>query len=201
MWGRLTRGAILKAHGASLLVQLLPCPVMIQPFSHQWNGDTKLSSPEKRVGWLPAGAVVWSAGGQDLMEKTEGLSTIGRWYLQVKKGTKEQGLVFPPPRKHIRSKTCTQTQGKLLPVQPPCTARLQTQKILPDPWPQYPNPPDRRRGGSRNCFHGCAGVPWFADFSDRHTHTSQTGRYSHQNNCAEQGRICPPPPLPTPHAL
>lgn len=125
------------------------------------------------------------------MEKFEALYPIGRWYLQVKKGTKEQGLVFSCQENISGQRPVHKSNSKLLPVQPPYTMRLQTQKILPDPWPQYPNPPGRRGERSRNCFHGCAGVQWFADFSDRHTPTSQTGRYSHQNSCTEKDRICP----------
>lgn len=48
-----------------------------------------------------AGAVALSAGGQDLMEKFEAPYPIGRWYLQVKKGTKEQGLGFFPCQENI----------------------------------------------------------------------------------------------------
>ena len=61
-----------------------------------WNSPPMKSGSAQAA---PAAAVLWRAGGQDLTEKFGALYAAGRWYLQVKKGTKEQGLVFSPARK------------------------------------------------------------------------------------------------------
>lgn len=69
-----------KALGASFLVQLLPCLVMIQPFF--CISEMVMSNPlplKNRLAYTAlAGAVALSAGGQDLMEKFEAPYPIGR---------------------------------------------------------------------------------------------------------------------------
>lgn len=202
-------GAMLKALGASSLVELLPCPVMLWPFFFCISEMT-MWNPLPLKNGLPyaalAGALAWSAGGQDLMEKSEALHPADRWYLQVKKGTKEQGLVFP----------CQENISGQRPVHKAgASCCLCNHRVPRGCRPRKPfQTPDRNTqthlaGGEKGarskkllprlCW--CAVICWL--FRQAHAYLP-AGAIQPSESPRGEGQDLPPPPhrrLPLPHAL
>lgn len=194
MWGWLTQGY------AGLLVQLLPCLVMIHPWFCMSEMVMWSSLPLQNglADAALAGAVALGANGQDLTEMFEALYTISRWYLQVKVGTKEQGLVFSPARTTHQVSNLYPNPEQVSPYAShhhvPWGCRSRTSFQTPDHNTQtWQAGRKEQKLLPRLCW--CAVICWLP----RQAHTRLPDRAIQPSGCMHwEGQDVPPPPSSPP---